>query len=407
MKRNVVALVGILGLVGGGWWLRAQQQSHTPIVVKSIYNETIEPVEIQPVFVSELAFLKETLTIATTSGRLPQSWSEYDPEKLKQYEAKERERATGVEIPAALHQLYLSTKAQATMMHLMQRIRQEYLTYARIKQTRPEYIEAIEALILPEDEDRLVYVPTRKYPDLIKTHTRLYGLAPQRDYSQLQIVVCAGDVYNLAQEIAQATLLPAPNPELERDMALRYVMYHEMTHVLQQAVDVVNAPLEQKTSVLPGLYARRRVLDIDNSYYQQWGTATDSLTRAVNNLTMAKERQAEGVAVDMVGEVYDMSMQQKTRWWKAHFGKLEQAKQDSESIMAIMNDYYPQENVETWIHGLKTALIDRLPGKATQEPKATVIAMHSRLDGLMSTHWGYLHPMTHDEVRNFWRYVEQ
>src|SRR5512143_441115 len=58
-----------------------------------------------------------------------------------------------------------------------------------------------------------------------------------------------------------------------RDLALRQLVYHEMTHVLQRAYIHVHTPAKEHQAKSADVYADKTLdKDVDTQYHWQWGS---------------------------------------------------------------------------------------------------------------------------------------
>ncbi len=411
MKQLIAATVVML-LGGGFWWtsrhhsLSVNQLSSTTFHVPSYYKKDVPWIAASPRPIPELQFLLETLQLTKQQGSLPTSFQQYDQKKLSTWVELVKTGNEKRKIPESMRQLYLSDDAVRELTALMQQARQEYLDIIRAKGVATKYLEAIEMPVLPNDTSRLMYVPHDGVTRSKGTNTHVYDQAPLGNYSPLQIDVYAWNIYQQAQLWQYSGVLGAVEDTEYRNLALRHIMYHEMTHVLQQTVDMVNAPSLYQKTLMPWIHSSRSILMIDSRYYPMWGTATDQMTRDVNNVTVARESQAEGIATQLVNEVYQFSPEQQQLIWEHHFGGLREGVVQLDEIFTLVQETNPNVSVDYVVHQIRRSIFDSSQ-KIIGEPQQTIVDLLDRLEGLTATYVGYLHPMKPEDVHLFWDYLKK
>lgn len=407
-------LVGIVMIVAGGvfWWsnrlhfLSVNQLSFVQSRVPSYYKKNVPWIAASPRPIPELQFLLETLKLAKQQGSFPTSLHQYDQKKLLAWTELKNAGNEKRKIPEAMKQFYLSDEAIRDLTALIQQVRQEYLEMAQAKGVATKYLEAINTTVLPSDASRLIYIPSDGVSRSKGTNTHIYDQAASGDYSQLQIDVYAWNIYQQARLWQYSGVLGEVGDREYRDMALRHIVYHEMTHVLQQTVDMVNAPSAYQKTLMPWIHSSRSVLAIDPTYYQTWGADTDQLTRDIDNITVARESQAEGIATQFLDETYHLSPEQQQLVWEHHFGGLNEGVTLLNEIFALAQEINPNVSVDYTIHQIRRSLFGS-PQKVMGDSQQTVVDLLDRLEGLMATYVGYLHPMKPEDTHLFWDYLKK
>ncbi len=411
--RTKQFIIGVLVLAGGVFFwtnhshpLSVNQVSSTLSQVPSYYKKDISWIAASSRPIPELQFLLKTLQLTQKQGRLPTSIQQYDPQQLSSWVELLKTGNEKRKIPEAVKQLYVSDEAARELTVLIKQTRQEFLDLIRAKGVADKYFEAIEAIVLPNDDSRLVYVPHDGATQSKGTNTHVYGQALLGDYSALQIDVYAWNIYQQAQLWQHSNVLGNVGDMEYRDMALRHVMYHEMTHILQQTVDMVNAPPAHQKTLMPWIYSSRSILLIDTRYYPMWGTATDQMTRDLNNITVARESQAEGIATQLLCEAYRLSPDQQQLVWEHHFGGLNEGVTQLGEIFSLAQATNPNVSVDYVTHQIRRSLFNP-QRKVTGEPQQTIYELLDRMEGLMATYVGYLHPMKSEDTHLFWDYLKE
>jgi len=393
-----------------------KKQANKSLIISSINNSDLVFVPAKKEIIPELSLLSEIMKALVLKGWSgPQqldyklSASDFPDGALKKIIDAEMKRNRGLDIPSLLYPLYASDSAVNEMVGLIRQIRQEFLYYARLKGISEKYLDQIELVTLPDELGRITYHPNIHYPDSLSTNVHTLENSIPIDYSKLQMEVCGANIYKIAHELETSGILGkreidatgSSRDKLLRDMAARYVVYHEMIHVLQTAVDVVNASQADKKLITPWIFSSYRILNINSSHYLKWGTNSDPLIRDINNLTVAKESQAEGLAIEMLKEVYDLSEIQRQMVDEYHFGVLEEGKQALEETINLTETYYSEFSLDYLIH-----IIQQKPLHGLSVTEGQIFdGIFTRLDGFIASHYGYLHPMRPEEINYFWEYL--
>jgi hypothetical protein len=120
-----------------------------------------------------------------------------------------------------------------------------------------------------------------------------------------------------------------------------------------------------------------------------------------NNKLASGESQADGVAFDVLTNVYDLSSEQKKRLWESQFGRLQDASNDLFEIRAIMDKKYP-DITPYWMDAGMKQPCKELSG----DEKSYCERMPSKLAGLPA-YMGYMNPMTPDQTVEFWNHLKK
>jgi hypothetical protein len=175
-------------------------------------------------------------------------------------------------------------------------------------------------------------------------------------------------------------------------MAIRMTTYHELTHILQRAVNYTNTADGFK---YPTVY----IQSVKTSPEYNWG---GDVTKNINNRSIAEESQADGIAFVALTSMYDMSSVQKEQVWDHFFGRLENGARQYETLMNKMETTYPKFN--QWDFPQKVVEDVLYKGNSTIEPAKTLVRLCDAVN--VAAYGGYLNPMTPDKSELLWTFLK-
>jgi len=303
--------------------------------------------------------------------------------------------------------MYLSDQAAEEIEGLILSARAEYIEFLKSKGVAQKYIDEINTNAFPASKSRFTYHPIND-PDAPPSATEaLIGSDGRKDdYSKLQMDIYPVDIYNNSRLFAESGILGIENQsesiQLQlRNMGLRYLIYHEMGHVLQKAFDTVNTDDENKTSKSSWIYAERSLHLITDKYAVDWSDLTS--TNDINNRVINNESQADGVAFQAIVHNYNLSDVQSRLAWEHLYGRLETARDQWDKAMQYFQDEQPNLDIDD----VPGTIFDSL--KEYYDPGTEEIIMllklTRRLDNL-AAYGGYFHPMLPQDSQEFWDYLE-
>ncbi|HQK13264.1 MAG TPA: hypothetical protein PLJ78_04865 [Anaerolineae bacterium] len=374
----------------------------------SIYNENIPHTRAERIVISEIFLLREALQLLVQRGwdgnpdePLPLSAADFDPAHLQAYIADESRDDQALTLPAELESIYISPDAAAEIAALLLQARDEYMDYAASQGTLPLYLDEVNQRTLPPDPARLLYHPIND-PNAPPTEVGPLTVGERDDFSQLVLNVYPVDIYNAAESLRKARILgeePASAAERLaynrrlRDIGLRFLVYHEMTHVLQRAYITVHTPEEYRTDKAAWIYASQTLVDVDTQYHWKWGGHFAD----VNNRHISNESQAEGIAFVVLVAHYNMSPQQQAAAWDHLFGRLEDSRAALDEARDLFDRYFPDYPPDNF--GSQLGPI--MESYTNPAGRYTLMQICSRLSNLPAA-VGYLHPMLPQDTVKFW-----
>lgn len=386
--------------------------------VESIFNNNLTFKKTSQVNVSEMYFFADIVDILVENNwdgdpdsTLPILINDFTQEQLDLYYSIENNREDKFTIPLEEEKYYISEESEEQINRLIPIIRQEFLDYIEAKGVNQKYITEFETRTFPNDSERYEYYPIND-PD--SPTTAVQGFRDDNgsvsDFSKLELKVYPTNIYIYVDELSKSGILgekPQKESEFEkyyltlRDMSLRLVLYHEFTHVLQKSVDTVNAPEKYKEVKSSWLNSTKPMYKADDRYFWSWGSS--NFGSDMYNRDISSESQAEGVAFEILTEVYDMSTVQKELVWEFVFGRLTDAKNKYDYFMEKMNTNFPGYNPAELNTQLENDFIYNLP--SNNQYRTHFKDMSSRLDAI-SSYGGYFHPMRPENSYILWSYLE-
>jgi hypothetical protein len=339
------------------------------------------------VSIPEIEFLRKITEIAEAKGyqdaddELPLTLADFEPEfisKLKE-DLEYQDTFPDFEI------------AEDDIRPEIFEAKAEYIQYMKLKGVHPEYIRQFENSL---PDDRIFFYPEfdTDVPQTQIHHHDANDMAGEIDYSQLEMEVYVIDIYNGMDKILDSGI--TEDESIAKDMAVRTLLYHEYTHVLQRAYDTLNTRTEDRTSKIAWMYVENRLSDADTRYHIDWGPdyADDSADR-----TVSQESQAEGIAFEILAHQYGLDEREKTILWDYLVGFLDKAKDDFDASVSYLSSI--DANIDSIGSKIFNEFIMELaPGV---EPAVTLSSLTMRLYS-MPAYAGYLHPMKPEDTYKFW-----
>lgn len=381
------------------------------IQVQSINNSSINSPIPEQVQVNEILLAKDVFEILEQKDwngdpdNMPLEVDDFDKSKLENYISNQQEKASKLTIPSELEDTFISTESAKEIRSLMLLAREEYLSYLEAKHVNANYIDEIKNNVLPAEASRIEYVAIND-PYAEPTSVGGYNINSdgEKDYSQVNLILYAVDVYNVADNVDNSKILKDSTTDYwkqVRNVAVRQLMYHEMTHVLQRAFVNMNVTEEHKMDKSAYVYADRTLVDVDDQYFWNWGNTTTF--KKSNNRQISQESQADGISFEILTNVYDMSKEQKEALWNHLFGRLTNARNALNDIKQTTESNWPNLVVDETSDEI-AQIMSEYNGNA--EDRKTLRNLATRISGFPA-YIGYLNPMQPDDTGAFWSYLEQ
>jgi len=384
--------------------------------IPSIYDETIPVTRAERITISEInlmleagQLLMETNWDGDKDTPLPLRPENFNQGNLQAYIEDEQADEQDFTIPAELESLYIGAEATTEIESLLLTAHGEYLAYLEAQGVLPLYLEEVRR-VLPATLERITYHPEND-PTAPPTAVESLQISDERkDHSQAVMNLYPVDIFNGAGGLEEARLLGEPPTGANeyrtyhrqlRDMALRQLFWHEMTHVLQRAY--VNLHVEdpaERTRKSSYLFATHTLFkDVDTQYHWKWGNGffADS-----NNKQVSDESQADGIAYEMLTTLYDMSDVQKAAVWDHQFGRLDKARQNLNEIRLLFEQNYPDFTPEEF-GDLLAEVMSNYPQNEGRRQLTTIAFRLAAIPAYI----GYLNPMEPDDTPKFWEALRQ
>lgn len=379
----------------------------------SIYNDSIPKTQAKRILIPELNLMRDALQLLAAKGwdgnidrPLPLGQSDFDPAKLRAYIAHYQSEAAVVTVPPDMEGLYLSASAANDIAALLLRAHDEYVGYLKAKGIPQPILDEM-ALVLPPDLARIVYhainkadVPPSAVDGMATASDSALGL---KDYSRYKLEVYTVDLVDIATDLGPS-LIMGPEPVSTeaklarlkewRDMAVRKLVYHEMTHVLQRAfINLHVHAAKYRTSESAYLWASQSLAAVSAGDHWQWGGA--STVADGDNQHLSNESQADGIAFEVLSAVYNLSSRQREAVWDHLYGRLDDARAAIDEIRTLCETRFPALVPDSFGSPLADVFSDYALKK-----------LAFRLTNL-SADAGYLHPLRPERTAAFWQAASQ
>lgn len=383
-----------------------------------VYNDQVTFRTKDKLFLPELDFMKKILEASYRKGwkgndtdRLPATINDITQSDIDRYKSTLKNGDEIITMPADYVQYYTGTTSEKEILGIIASARNEYINYLKSKGIAQKYISEFETNTFPADSNRIHYYP--EYDANAPTsETRAYReneTVVNGDFSRLEYLLYAIDPYNHARLYTEAGLLGGlPNDsvkkaeyiKLVRDMGVRWITYHEMTHVLQRAVDTVNSPEKYKHDKVAWNFASKSLVTIGKQNFKNWGSKTHNDT---SNREIAMESQADGVAYEVFTHVYRFSTVQKQLVYEFEVNRLHDAAKMYDEIFDIFNRNYPTYNPQDFPYKISDSVVSSLT--MSGEPHTSLYRLVKKMYGL-GPYGGYLHPLSESELVEFWNFLK-
>jgi hypothetical protein len=370
----------------------------------SIFDDAIVSPPAKRILIAELALMRDALTLLASTGwdgnidaPVPLKQTDFDATRLNTYIADAEANNVLMVMPPDLEPLYISDQSAQDIRALMTQAHREYVDYLHTQQVQQRYLDELEQ-VLPADASRMVYHPINSADVMPSAVDGVVLSDGSQDFSRYKLDVYTVDLYNIATDLAASGILGAEPTTSEgnaarltqwRDMAVRKLIYHEMTHAVQRAylnVHVDDAGYRMSESAY--LWARASLASVDATYHWHWGNS--STVAESNNQHISNESQADGIAFEVLTAVYNMSPAQRDAVWDHLFGRLDMARATIDEIQQLCESRFPTFVPDGFGSPLAATLDDY-----------TLKKLAFRLVNL-SAYAGYLHPMQPQDTEKFW-----
>jgi hypothetical protein len=347
---------------------------------------------------------KETTPLPITIADIPSTF-------ITKLRTEEDARKAAFAIPPELQKYYFGNTSEEAITKTIGNARNEFVAFLKTQSVHKKYIDEIDTNTLPADGTRMFYHTGNGANAGTSQSQALMGTdGTKADYSKLQMDLFAIDFYNHSRKIARSGLAgPEPaNGSAEfdayykkvQDIAIRYLVYHEMGHVLEKAVESVNARPDKKTEKSSWIWASKTLSKLDSSLSVHWSNL--QTFNEINDITSSKESQAEGMSYQALVHTFAMNHTQAKILWEYLFGRLAASRDEFDSALSIFQTKYPGFDITSIDQKIYRDLITKLD-PASPEAK-TLYAVNKRLTSFPAYH-GYFHPREPKNMDALWAYI--
>lgn len=347
-----------------------------------------------------LNLLKENNWNGSKNGSLPITIDDFDQNKLQTYIDYDIAGDEKLTIPASDEDLYLGSASESELQGILEKARQEYLDFLLEKGVAQKYVDEINNQTLPID--RINYhAENNPNSDWSRTEALLLEEEITKDYRKLVMHIYPVDIYNRVRILNNSRIFGTPNESMEykktlRDASLRLLTFHEMTHVLQQAYINVHLPSEYDKQSIKSLWdkADKNLVGVHTTdFFWSWGNEVYAKS---NNHSASDESQAEGVAWEIMVDVYSLTDTQADALWDHYLGRLYSEMQNLDKVRQVFESSYPDYNPADFYLQLKP-----VTGEYSGVGSRTLESIAGRLIALPA-YVGYLNPMKPEDAGGFW-----
>jgi hypothetical protein len=393
-----------------------QKPSKSILIVKSLNNENISPAPARQITINELSIGLDALKLLQEKG-----WNgtdkpkdvlhfyDFDQLKLKEYLDDEKKKKALFLIPAEKEELFTSAQSSSEIQTLLLSARDEYIKYLAQQKVLDKYITELDKNVLPPDSSRIAYHPDNS---LKSQPTSTQGFRSDSgqvdDHTKLEMNVYAIDVYNRYELIESSQILGTPPADPyraaydkdARDLAVRLLVYHEMTHGLQKAYENVHTPADKQQQKSAWLFSSKNTMYADTQYFWQWGP--QDLYRQIDNRHLSQESQADGVSFEILSQVFDLSLVQRQALWDHLFGRFNTNKVILKQMQQTFEEKFPKYVPDNFGSDLGKVFLN--PDFGSDELLAVTTV--EKLDNLPA-YVGYLNPLPPKDAPKFWQMMRE
>jgi hypothetical protein len=387
-------------------------------VTQTTQTDITTPDTLSQINLPELMYLNKVLNIlilnkwnGKSETPLPIKLSDVLKQDIENYIQINNKRTTSLTIPKDLETLFLTEQSQNEILNVVKQSRQEFIDYLKFKRVLPIYITTIDNTIFPYDPQKIFY-GTANDPDA--PPTAIQGDRDETghvdDYSKLELNIYPVDIYNNYLYIKDSHVFGEyPQDVAEknkydiqvRDASIRFIMYHEMTHVLENTVEYVNMPVKYRSQKSGWIYATKSLKDVDLGYFKSWGDS--DVENLMNNRHINQESQAEGISFELLSYHYNFNNDQRNLFWNQEYGRLQKAAAEYDTAMDIFKNSFPKYTVLNFAGKLLKDFVYKLPYSSKEYKIFSTLS--NRLYDL-NTYGGYLHPMRPEQTHLFWEFLQ-
>jgi hypothetical protein len=371
-----------------------------------IFDDSVKFKSAEKFYINELVIFEKTYEILkdkniSSTTKLPISIDELESEVVNKVIENEKERDGRRRIPENLVSLFIGSTAEKEINAIILESYDEFVEFLNSKNVSQQYIENFESNTLPKNSNRIRYNAdnTTPYPAITE---KFDGV--DLDYSQLMITFQARHFYNYFNAIKSSGIYNKNDSDkFYRNLAVRFLSYHEFNHGLQRAYANIKLPERDKQSKS---YTNQLVTDDvslmnadDSKWKFSWGP--DYLNDLTNQI-VSEERQADSVAFENLIWTYKMSDTQQKLLREFLFERLA----DGRNIVNRVLPAFSKLNKDLDLTLVGSTLVDSFVRPISDRAERTALSsVVFRLDGLAS-YAGYFNQMNDAELNKLFELLK-
>jgi len=286
----------------------------------------------------------------------PINYSDFSKTELDSYTEWMNNSIRSKTIPNDLLNIYTSSNSIVQIKQIVNIAQSEYFKYLKAAKVNQDFINELETNTLPITVETLsidhqnLYSNPQSYVDFIKNDK---GEIINNDFSKLTMIIYSTDIYKTSIEIEESGVVPKSqylndNEKhiLSREIAIRYIVYKQMTAGLQRAIDTVNSPEKYKHEKDSYLKASSSLSGLQSSVDINWGGL---IYNQINNRTLLLKRQQNYLSTEVLSSVYKFATGQKELFRYKFFDRYSILGTRLAESINIFNDSYskfPYDNIK-------------------------------------------------------------
>jgi hypothetical protein len=386
--------------------------------VKSIFNDKLTLNKSDNVDSANVNYIDKTVGLVTKvwsgniSDQLKLSIADFSTPELDSYQTFLDDVHKNKLIPVDLQKYYLDDNAKAEILKVALSSHSEYIKYLKARSVNPSYINELETNTILANSSRIEVFVTNKITDpesKVDYILDAKGDVVNNDYAKYRIILYTNDIFAVSDKIVKSGILGNAEGGISknldkyiqaRDIAIRYVVYQQMTLGLQRAVDTVNAPTKYKMDKDSYTKAIKSLSTLGAEHYKSWGGV---IYDQVNNRTLIQRLQANYVAYESLSAIYDMSDVQRAMLYDYLF----ESNSAAASKLGVALDKFSLQFEKVPIESMKAKILTDFASKLNNknEYKVYLIELNNQY-GQLPKLVADLEKMNSDEAAEFWLYIK-
>ncbi len=330
--------------------------------------------------------------------------SDLDQDLIHKLYTEEQNKKRDIKyMPKDLNPIYSDINAQKEINDLIKIVYDEYVNFLSNYNVNERYInELTNITITPEN---IKYKGDRDSNEWTYTE-------PINEYYTCFMQITDNNVYLNAQDIINSGIIgsipEAGSTEfynyhkVARNIALRWIMYHELTHALQISYIHINAGDNWKAGRRYWQSSDRLLSNVASKYFWNWGFY-ETFGKGNFNRIVGDEAVADGVGLIFIKDFYHFNSKQEKLFFDylSAGERLSIVKEDLEKMRDIYKEYFP--NTEPRIIGTELKRIFRdVKDKALKDFLIDYVANRLSNERGIPRGVGYANALTGDDMDILW-----